>query len=345
MPDPDADLPELSPLDLSLINLLQFAPRITWGEAGEILGTHPTTLAVRWDRLRESGAAWMTAQIQIEPGPAGLAFIELESRSDLIPETLAALVAMREVVSVESFSGERNLGLTVTACNLAELSTLAEEKISRVPGVKGLRVLLASQLHSTGDSWRLKVLSPEQVERAQAAAAAQAKSRPRRSGLTEEHWAVAQVLMRDGRASAAEIARSTGLHPATARRHLQKVLASGAIRLRCDLAQSLSGHPLTVQWFTRLNAADHAAAAARLSEDSRTRVVASITGDANFLVVMWLKNVAEIMEAEQFIQSCAPEISIQQSVVSLRQVKRMGWVLDQQGLNSGEFVLPQLPLN
>ena len=50
-------------------------------------------------------------------------------------------------------------------------------------------------------------------------------------------------------------------------------------------------------------------------------------------------------EAEQFIQSCAPEISIQQSVVSLRQVKRMGWVLDQQGLNSGEFVLPQLPLN
>lgn len=345
MPDPAAHLPELSPLDLSLINLLQFAPRITWGEAGEILGTHPTTLAVRWDRLRESGAAWMTAQVQVKSGPAELAFIELESRSDLIPETVAALVAMPQVLSVESFSGERNLGLTVTACNLAELSTLVEEKISRVPGVKGLRVLLASQLHSTGDSWRLKVLSPEQVERAQAAAAAEAKSLPRRSSLTEEHWAVAQVLMRDGRASAAEIARSTGLHPATARRHLQKVLASGAIRLRCDLAQSLSGHPLTVQWFTRLNAADHAAAAARLSEDSRTRVVASITGDANFLVVMWLKNVAEIMEAEQFIQSCAPEISIQQSVVSLRPVKRMGWVLDQQGLNSGEFVLPQLPLD
>lgn len=345
MPDPAAELPELSPLDLSLINLLQFAPRITWGEAGEILGTHPTTLAVRWDRLRESGAAWMTAQIQIDPGPAGLAFIELESRSDLIPETVAALVAMPQVLSVESFSGERNLGLTVTACNLAELSTLVEEKISRVPGVKGLRVLLASQLHSTGDSWRLKVLSAEQVERAQAAAAAEATSLPRRSSLTEEHWAVAQVLMRDGRASAAEIARTTGLHPATARRHLQKVLASGAIRLRCDLAQSLSGHPLTVHWFTRLSAADHAAAAARLSEDSRTRVVASITGDANFLVVMWLKNVAEIMGAEQFIQSCAPEISIQQSVVSLRQVKRMGWVLDQQGLNSGEFVLPQLPLN
>ena len=258
MPDPAAELPELSPLDLSLINLLQFAPRITWGEAGEILGTHPTTLAVRWDRLRESGAAWMTAQIQIESGPAELAFIELESRSDLIPETLAALVAMPQVVSVESFSGERNLGLTVTACNLAELSALVEEKISRVPGVKGLRVLLASQLHSTGDSWRLKVLSAEQVERAQAAAA-EATSLPRRSSLTEEHWAVAQVLMRDGRASAAEIARTTGLHPATARRHLQKVLASGAIRLRCDLAQSLSGHPLTVQWFTRLSAADHAA--------------------------------------------------------------------------------------
>ena len=37
---------ELSDQDLELISLLQWAPRITWGEAAEILDAHPTTLVI-----------------------------------------------------------------------------------------------------------------------------------------------------------------------------------------------------------------------------------------------------------------------------------------------------------
>ena len=46
---------ELSPQDQELISLLQWAPRITWGEAAEILGAHATTLAGRWEKLERSG--------------------------------------------------------------------------------------------------------------------------------------------------------------------------------------------------------------------------------------------------------------------------------------------------
>ena len=56
---------ELSPQDQELISLLQWAPRITWGEAAEILGAHATTLAGRWEKLERSGIAWITAQVNL----------------------------------------------------------------------------------------------------------------------------------------------------------------------------------------------------------------------------------------------------------------------------------------
>ena len=87
-----------------------------------------------------------------------------------------------------------------------------------------------------------------------------------------------------------------------------------------------------------------AAAAVRLGADPRIRVLASVTGRANLLVVMWLSSVAEVLAAEQTIQEQVPGIEIQQSVVSLRPVKRLGWVLDAQGRCGDRFVAPQIHL-
>ena len=337
--------PGLSEQDLALVNVLQWAPRITWGDAAEILGAHPTTLATRWERLRETGAVWLSAQLDISDTPAGLAFVELSCRPGARRGALTELVAMPEVLSVDAFSGDPDIGLTVVTQDLAALSELVEERISSVPGVDGIRVMLSSHLHVAGNQWRLDVLDPERLAQVQSVATREQEELPRRTSLQEEHRAVVEVLMRDGRASAAEIARLTGLHPATARRYLQKVLASGMLSLRCDVAQPLSGFPLTVQWFTRVDAAEHAAAAERLAEDSRTRVLASVTGRANFLVVMWLSSVADILETEQQIQEKVPGIDIQQSVISLRPVKRLGWVLDPQGGASERFIVPELSLS
>ena len=334
----------LSEQDLALVNVLQWAPRITWGEAGEVLGVHPTTLAGRWERLRESGAVWLSAQPEIAGAAAGLAFVELSCRPGAWPQAMGELVGMPEVVSVDAFCGGPDLGLTVVARDLAALSELVERRIASVPEVEGIQVMLCSRLHVAGHRWRLDVLGGDQLARVQEVAAAEAGGLPRPGPLQEEHRPVVEVLLRDGRASAAEIARITGLHPATARRYLQKVLASGLLRIRCDVAQPLSGFPLTVQWLARLDGAQHAAAAARLSADPRTRVLASVTGRANFLVVMWLSSVAEVLEAEQTIQEQVPGIEIQQSVVSLRPVKRLGWVLDGHGRCGDRFVAPQIHL-
>lgn len=59
---------ELSDQDLELISLLQWAPRITWGEAAEIL-THTPPPWPDVGKTAQPGAAWITAQVNLnDPG-------------------------------------------------------------------------------------------------------------------------------------------------------------------------------------------------------------------------------------------------------------------------------------
>src|SRR5947208_1097930 len=148
-------LMELSEEDLRLINALQISPRISWTDAAEVLDVHATTLASRWERLRESGAAWTTAHLMGDPKNACLPF-----------------------------------------------------------------------------------------------------------------------LARDGRASAAEIARALGRHPATVQRQLGRVLASRMLSFRCEIAQQYSGYPITCQWFANVPAGQHEAAAAELRAVRNVRFTA-----------------------------------------------------------------------
>lgn len=337
---------ELSDQDLGLISLLQWAPRITWGEAAEILDAHPTTLAGRWEKLRSSGAAWITAQVNLNDSKNLLSFQEVSCGAQQWERVVKELVAMPEVLSVDAFGREPDLGLTVVSRDLQSLSRIIEEKISRARGVVKIHNMISTKLHRAGDEWRLNRLSDEQRRAAQAWVAAERESLPVSSTpLSEDHRPVIEALMLDGRASAAEIARTTGLHPATARRYLHKVLASQLLSIRCDLIQRFSGMPITAQWFARLNANQHEAAAEALARDPRTRVVTSITGRANLMVIMWLRSVGEILEAERAIQSMVPGMEIQETVVSLRPIKRMGWVLSTEDHAGKRFISPRLHLS
>lgn len=337
---------EFSDQDLELISLLQWAPRITWGDAAEILNAHPTTLAGRWEKLRASGAAWITAQVNLNDPRNLLSFQELTCEAKHWDSVVEQLVAMPEVLSVDAFGREPDVGLTVVSHDLASLSRIIEEKVSRVRGVVKIHNMISTKLHRAGDKWRLDKLSDAQRRAAQAWVQAERESLPASTTpLSEDQRPVIEALMLDGRASAAEIARTTGLHPATARRYLHKVLASGLLSIRCDLIQQFSASPITAQWFARLDANDHDSAAQALSRDPRTRVVASITGRANFMVVMWLSSVEGILDAERAIQSRVPGLEIQESVVSLRPIKRMGWILGTDGRVGETFVTPQLHLS
>jgi DNA-binding Lrp family transcriptional regulator len=334
---------ELTEEDLALIHALQIEPRLSWAEAAGILGVHATTLAARWERLRSGGASWVTAHLIGDPKQMCLAFVAVDCEMNRRESVTAQLAAMPPIVTIEEAASNRDLMLTVITGSLEEFSTTVVSRLKDIDGLQKYQTALCTALHSGGDAWRLNVLSRAQ----QASVRALGRSRPRdieragavRAPLPASHLDLLPFLAKDGRATAADIARALGRNPATVQRQLNRVLDSGILSLRCEIAQSYSSFPVTCQWFARVPAGQHGAAAAAIRTMPKVRLSASTTGPTNFVIIMWLQSLAEVMDAELALQQKVPGIDLVESVVMLSTVKRVGWILNPDSTASGATVI------
>ncbi|KQN89378.1 Lrp/AsnC family transcriptional regulator [Arthrobacter sp. Leaf69] len=339
---------EISEEDLRLINALQIAPRISWSDAAGILGVHATTLAARWERLRASGAAWSTAHLMGDPKQMCLALVDVDCDMRLRAEVTAALAAIPEVVTVEEAASNRDLMLTVITPTLSRFSDIVVEQLKEIPGLTKYQTALCTRLHSGGYAWRLNVLDKSQLAALQALAGPEAAgpATPAHQGapLPQSHLDLIPFLARDGRAAAADIARALGRSPATVQRQLNRVLASRVLSFRCEIAQKYSGFPVSCQWFANVPPGQHEAAAAELRSFRNVRLTASTTGRTNFVILMWLHSLAEVLNAEQALQQRIPGIELVESVVVLNTAKRVGWMLNPDSTATGAVVVPAAEL-
>ena len=333
---------ELSEEDLALINALQIAPRLSWADAAEVLGVHATTLAARWERLRSAGASWVTAHLMGDPQQMCLAFVDVECEMHRRDDVTEALAAVPEIVTVEEAASNRDLMLTAITQSLEEFGTAVAARLKDIDGLVKYQTALCTRLHTGGYSWRLNVLDRAQV------AALRAKAGPEAAGsapplslrepLPASHLDLLPFLARDGRATAADIARALGRHPATVQRQLNRVLASRVLSFRCEIAQKYSGFPVTCQWFANVPPGQHDAAAAELRGFRNVRLAASTTGRTNFVIIMWLQSVADVLTEELALQQRIPGIELVESVVMLSSVKRVGWMLNPDSTATGAVV-------
>ena len=335
---------ELSEEDLALINALQIAPRLSWHDASEVLGVHATTLAARWERLRAAGASWVTAHLIGDPKQMCLALVDIDCEMHRRAEVTAALAALPAVVTIDEAASNRDLMLTVITPSLEQFSADVVARFKDIEGLAKYQIALCTRLHSGGGAWRLNVLDRRQQSALAALAGPEATGLmpavPAGPPLPASHLALLPFLSRDGRAPAAEIARALGRHPATVQRQLNRVLASGMLSFRCEIAQKESGFPVTCQWFANVPAGQHDAAAAALRGFRNIRLSASTTGRTNFVIIMWLQSLAEVMNAELALRQRVPGIELAESVVMLSPVKRVGWMLNPDSTATGTVVVP-----
>lgn len=333
---------ELPQDDLELINALQIAPRISWTQAGEILDKHPTTLAARWQRLREAGLAWVTGTPLGAPGTTTLSVHDIVCEAGRRQDVIRALCNIPEVISVEESAHNRNLILTVGTPNWVELTRRVIPQFSSIPGVLTFKSTVITTLHSTGNAWRLDTLSHRQQTALKTAAG---RPRPYSGRLPATYWPIVRMLIRDGRATPVEIAHETGQHPSTARRQLTRVLDSGTLAFRCELAQDYSGFPISCRWSAQVPPRDQLSAASFLAGYRNLRLCASTTGTSNFTFILWLHSTAEIGELEAEFQAAIPDARIVESSVTINYIKRVGWMLNPDGTATGEVILPRDPGN
>lgn len=323
--------------DLKLIHGLQIAPRVPWAEAARILGSTPSTLAARWDRMRSEGLAWIAAHPSGLVGDLMTGFVEVDCAPGRHDEAIVALQQDPRAVTIEQSARGRDLLLTVMTPDLASFSRFVLDDLPRVPGVQRQQAFLATQIHRQGRDWRLNTLDREQQAGFEAAARQSRAGEARPPG---DAAPLIHVLGLDGRASAAELARATGRNPATVRRQLPRLLGSGVLSFRCEVAQDASMWGLQCTWLARVPEQEKERTVAALTTLPELRLCVSTTGETNLFVSVWARSQSDLLRLERLVGEKLPWLAMVESVVNLRTAKRMGWIIDERGRATGEVVVP-----
>jgi DNA-binding Lrp family transcriptional regulator len=315
--------------DLALIEALQRDPRAPWTSVAEVVGTNAVTASRRWERLRDSGAAWVTAA----PGPGSyhaqlLAYVEVTCVPSEKTRVAQELAGDAHALSVDITAGGRDLLLTVAAVDLPTLGHYLLERLDRVPGVTGTRARVATRLHAEGSTWRLGVLPP-------VGATSRVVPAIRPAVLDEVDRELMSALGEDGRASFATLASVTGISQPTARRRVERLIGSGAVLLRTDLAAPLAGLPVMVVLSADAPAGRLDDVAARLGRLRQVRLSATLAGTPSLLVTAWLSSLEDVHRFEQELVRRVPEVDVVDRLLVLRAVKRMGHLLDLEGRATG----------
>ncbi|WP_175414218.1 Lrp/AsnC family transcriptional regulator [Agrococcus sp. SGAir0287] len=321
------DLPDS---DLALVTALQDAPRASWAAIGRAIGVSAPTARRRWEAIAESGAAWATTYAGFA---AGLLFglAEVRCRPGTVDAVAAALRAHPKIISVTGMTGERDLVLTILADDMAQFRQLIQSWLGTHEAVTAVRSTIVTRMFSDGSRWRAvgpphDGLLPTVHE-----------SRADGEAASREQWLAAlEVLERDGRASARELAERLGTSEAHARRVVRRLVAHGWIQQRIDVSLEQRMWPHALALWLVVPAARLEATALQIAGLPMTRMCAALAGGAsNLYVIVWLRELEDAapMEAEL---ARSLELRVLDRAILLHYYKRVGHLFDEENRREGQ---------
>jgi DNA-binding Lrp family transcriptional regulator len=319
-------------LDLSLINALQVAPRAPWSALGAALGVDPVTAARRWERLEASGLAWVTCVAgPLAHGEFCMAYIEVACRPGALDAVAAALNGHPEVRYLHHLAAEYELLVVVAVPGPADVAAYLGGRLAVTDGVAGYRAHLRTAGYREPSGWRLHTLTPAQRAALEAAARPSAQPDRRHVRTDAVDRALFALLHEDGRMPVNRVAERSGISEASARRRVGRLLANQLVRLRCEVAQSVSGAPVSAVLRLRVPPERLEATARQLAVLRETRMCCALTGPHNLLLMLWLPSLGDLPRFEAALAGRAPGLEVADRAVCLRTLRQMSRLLDASG--------------
>ncbi|MCD9154175.1 AsnC family transcriptional regulator [Aeromicrobium duanguangcaii] len=319
-------LPELPEIDLALVHALQVAPRAPWSAIARTIGVDPATAARRWDRLVEERLAWFVVRPsaeQLAPDRDGV-LLKVRCRPGTEVRVAERVAAVRGVYSVDLLAGDDDLAIVVIGRGIAAMRQMVDELVGSDPDILRTRMFFLAEVHREDGQWQLDVLTDEQKS---------GLERPRTGPATppdpETLEKITQILMEDPRMSVADIGRRLDRPEPTARRLLERVLNSGALRLGCDVVASAGGAGRAVM--LEVCTDDPLTAGHVIGAESRVVRCAAVVGPANLALVARFAALDENYDLELRAAAIVPGWRVADRATVVRSVKRQGRVLDDEG--------------
>jgi DNA-binding Lrp family transcriptional regulator len=191
-------------------------------------------------------------------------------RSGRVPEVADQLARLDLSQLVVTLAGSADLMAELTLADAADMPDVVTRVLPSIDGVEHVEARLVLRPFRRAGQWRIQAL-PD------AAAAESAMAQPP-AALTDAEQRMVAWLMRDGRASLAELAEQAGVSEPTAQRLLHNMVERRALSFRVEVEPALVGFPVEAVISVQVRPQAVDALAAHLALDPNTRCLFGTSG-------------------------------------------------------------------
>ncbi len=264
------------------------------------------------------------------------AFIHISSTPSESQALIERVCAEPAFGTVSLVTGSHDLFVDCFASSHEELMDIVTGSFPELPGVTHREVVFVTKLYRQASDWRSGTLEPARARLVSAQPLAEqpgyAPDRLDAELLVE--------LAKDGRASWAELGSACGVSPQTARRRVERFLATGYITLRCDASTAAQQGLREVTLVLNVPAQYVDDVGRYFAGLGNCRLSAQVLGAQNLLVTLWVRDYLEVQAYERELAERAPGSSVISRQAVVRTFKRLGHVLDAAGRSTRVVPLP-----
>ncbi|WP_314688090.1 Lrp/AsnC family transcriptional regulator [uncultured Bifidobacterium sp.] len=317
----------LDEMDCKIIDALQIHPRASWSELAPILETSESTLSRRWDRLSESGIAYVTGI----PGPAlhpSIALVEIRCAPRDILDLGRRLSTERAVASIDLTAGGREMLVTVGFRSLSDLGDWLTDGFRDYPEVTASHTHVLSGILVDAHLWRMRALTSRQADLIRGLV--EVPEGPSSFADVAEDSGLIALLARlnhDGRMPLSKLSEACGIPVRRLRRLLPRLEADGRLVLRTDVARPYTPWPVLAWYFLRVPATQLARMQGMFAALDEVRMAAAALGPANVILSVWLRDLGDVQRFEITLGMRIPGVIVEDRSVVFRSLKHLGRLL------------------
>lgn len=314
----------LSEVDQRLVAALQIAPRASWQQIATALEVSESTASRRAKRLISSERV----QISAMPDPlrCGLGFpvlMQVECAVGAAGSVAQTLAARPDVRFVALLSGSYDLVVELVVPSRFHLGEVAINDLNKIPGIVRTTTEAVVRNFKTAYDWGRGLLG----ERADLlpeipSAPPGQQGRHQDQSVDGQDLTLIQLLAEDGRLSAAEMAKRSGLSESSVRRRLESLTSTGAVHFATFIDPVLMGFEAPIFLWLDVDLSCLEDVAQALSNQREVRYVSATAGDSDLIAEVMLPDLNCVYEFLTTVVGSLPGVRRSEVGLELSTVKR-----------------------